>query len=376
MPFHMSKSIKYNNQCTGCGVCKIVCPKKAISFTTNQKGFLRPVVNGECIDCGLCVKKCHEHKTFSGQKVKKAYTASSINATIRSISSSGGVFSEIAIHIIQNAGFVCGAAFNKDFVLQHQIVDSIEALDDLRKSKYLESDITHLWKEIKIRLSNNQTGVFVGTPCQCAALHALLGKDAEKLLICDFICHGVGSPLVFEKFKAYLKNLYGLPKRIEFRHKEKGEGSFFLYEGKKGRYMIPNYTESYPYAYASGLIIADDCTHCQYCKLERYSDITLGDYVGGTTDYSKSTIFANTEKGIDFLSLCTQQLEIKEESLQNIIDKSWHLTTPNNYNPNRERFFAELAKPWTYLDKKYFHLPSKTRLYIQALKNKIKKLYI
>ena len=140
--------------------------------------------------------------------------------------------------------------------------------------------------------------------------------------------------------------------------------------------MISNYTESYPYAYASGLIIADDCTHCQYCKLERFSDITLGDYVGETTDYSKSTIFANTEKGIEFLYSCTQQLEIKEESLQKVIEKSWHLTTPNNYNPNRERFFVEITKPWAYLEKYYFHLPSKTQLYIQAIKNKIKKLYI
>lgn len=69
----MSKSIKYNSQCTGCGVCKIVCPKNAISFTTDKKGFLRPIVNDDCINCGLCVKKCHEHKTFYGAKVRKIY---------------------------------------------------------------------------------------------------------------------------------------------------------------------------------------------------------------------------------------------------------------------------------------------------------------
>ena len=370
----MSKSIKNNAICTGCGVCSVVCPKNAISFATDSKGFLRPVVNQNCIDCGLCVKKCHENNIIIGQRVKKAYTAYTMNTQIRDVSSSGGVFSEIAIHIINNGGFVCGAAFDKEFVLRHRIISSIEELEGLRKSKYLESDITQVWKDITKRLKNDQIGLFVGTPCQCAALQTFLGKDVERLLICDFICHGVASPLVFAKYKAHLSGLFGAPKKIEFRHKEKGDGSFFYYEGDMGTYMIQNYKESYPYAYASGMIIADNCTHCQYCKLERYSDITLGDYVSGPTDYSKSTIFANTQKGLGFLSLCSDNLVIKEEPLlEKVIDKSWHLTTPNQPNIKRERVFAELDKSWDYLENKYFHLPSKIELYTQALKNKIKK---
>ena len=148
----MSKSIKDNCSCSGCGVCKTVCPKNAITFVTDAKGFPRPIVNESCIHCGLCVKQCHEHKLFTGHKVLKAYTAYSNNIEIRNASSSGGVFSEIAIQIIGQGGFVCGADFKKDYTLCHQIVESVEELKGLRKSKYLESDTTHVWKELKDRI--------------------------------------------------------------------------------------------------------------------------------------------------------------------------------------------------------------------------------
>lgn len=371
----MSRSIKENKHCTGCGVCGTVCPKNAIFFSKDRKGFARPTVNEYCIDCGLCVSKCHEHKGFQGKKVQKAYTAYSNNSEIRNDSSSGGLFSEIAIKVIAQGGFVCAAGFNNDLVLRHQIVYSAKRLEGLRKSKYLESEITTiLWKELKSLIVNkNMWGVFVGTPCQCAALKSYLGNDAEKILVCDFICHGVASPQVFEKFKSYLKGLYGEPQKIEFRHKVNGNGSFFYYNGESGDYLIPNYTKSYPYAYASGLIIADDCISCDYSCLERYSDITLGDYVGESTDYSKSTIFANTSKGIDFLQSLGGAVIQQEVNLQEVISKSWHLTKPNMPNINREKVFSEINKPWEYLEKKYFHLPSRKDQFVQAIKNRINK---
>lgn len=371
----MINSISSNSNCSGCGVCEIVCPKHAVSFKRDVKGFIRPVVNDDCIDCGLCVKKCHEHKSFSGDKILSAYMSYTNNVDIRNASSSGGVFSELAIKIIEKGGFVCGAGFDNDFVLCHQIVESVEELGGLRKSKYLESNVKRILKELKERVAvNNQKGMFVGTPCQCAAVRSYLGDYSKNLLICDFVCHGVASPLVFDKYKAYLQSHYGSPIKIEFRHKNNGEGSYFYYEGTTGVYMVPNYSESYPYAYADGSIIADDCTDCKYCSLERFSDITLGDYVSGPADYSKSTIFVNTEKGMDFLNECKSLVAVKE-NLHNVIAKSWHLTTPNTYNPKREKVFAQLDREWEYLDKKYFHQPNKMEQYRQLIYNKIKKIF-
>lgn len=371
----MNKSIKSNISCTGCGVCVAVCPKNAIALSNNDKGFYRPIVYDNCVDCGLCVKRCHVNNSPGGQKIKKAYTAYSKNSQIRDESSSGGVFSELALRVINKGGFVCGAGFNEDFVLRHQIVSTIDELDNLRKSKYLESDISCVWDELKIRVVEKKVkGLFVGTPCQCASLRLFLGERAENLLICDFICHGVASPLVFDNYKKYLNDVYGAPKKIEFRHKENGAGSFFYYEGERGKYMIPNYSRSYPYAYASGLIIDDDCTNCRYCSLERFSDITLGDYVSGATDYSKSTIFANSQKGIDFLETGEGDLVIETEKLHEVINNSWHLTKPNTPNPQRQKVFGDISKPWDYLEKRYFHLPKRSEIIIDAIKNRFIKI--
>ena len=132
--------------------------------------------------------------------------------------------------------------------------------------------------------------------------------------------------------------------------------------------MIPNYSRSYPYAYASGLIIDDDCTNCRYCSLERFSDITLGDYVSGATDYSKSTIFANSQKGIDFLETGEGDLVIEVENLRDVINKSWHLTRPNTPNLKRQKVFFEISKPWDYLEKKYFHSPKGLKSSLMQLK--------
>lgn len=369
----MNRNIIDNSSCSGCGVCSVVCPTNAISFRDDLKGFLRPVINEECINCGLCLKRCHEHNIYQGNKIIKAFTAYINDLEIRNVSSSGGVFSGIAINIIKQGGFVCAAGFDKNFILRHWIVDREEDLDFLRQSKYLESNVMLVWKQLKERVVvNHQKGMFVGTPCQCAALRTYLGEYADNILICDFICHGVASPMVFEKFKKYLLKNHGYPKKIEFRHKEKGNGSFFYYEGSDSVYMIPNYKKSYPYAYASGLIIANDCTNCKYCSLERYSDITLGDYVSGSTDYSKSTIFTNTQKGVDFLNSC-KNIIISEEELEAVVERSWHLTTPNTYNPKRNNVFVDLCKSWEYLEKKYFHQPSIWELYRDALINKIKR---
>ena len=45
--------------CCGCAACQQICPKKCISMSADEQGFLYPVVQVEsCIDCHLCEKVC------------------------------------------------------------------------------------------------------------------------------------------------------------------------------------------------------------------------------------------------------------------------------------------------------------------------------
>lgn len=50
---------KVKSECTGCGACVSICPKKAISMQPDEEGFLYPAVDGAlCVECDLCEKRC------------------------------------------------------------------------------------------------------------------------------------------------------------------------------------------------------------------------------------------------------------------------------------------------------------------------------
>ena len=62
----MRQTVRQNKtECTGCGACVSICPRKAITMQHDEEGFLYPVVDQAlCISCDLCEKRCpvgHEH---------------------------------------------------------------------------------------------------------------------------------------------------------------------------------------------------------------------------------------------------------------------------------------------------------------------------
>lgn len=338
----MNENIAANNRCSGCGVCYHICPTMAISFQENIKGFLRPIVdNLKCVNCGKCINFCHEHNIKNTNSIQQAYLASSKDNEILENSSSGGIFTELAYHFISNGGLVCGACLIDPSVgtVNHIIIDTIEDIEKLRKSKYVESsmvDILHICKDI---VSAGKQLMFVGTPCQCAAVRNYL-RDDKNLFVVDFICHGTGSPKVLKWYLSQEEKQLGKIETLDFRYKNNESGSYFYIEGRKSNKIIKNYTEGYPYAFASALIIGDDCTNCIYATATRGSDITLADKCDGTgLDFDKSTILVNTIKGVEIFKRLN--INRSEVDLEAVLKNAWHLTKPNNLNPHRENFFQE-----------------------------------
>lgn len=46
-------------ECSGCGACKNICPKKCIEMKYNEEGFLYPNINKDiCINCNRCSNIC------------------------------------------------------------------------------------------------------------------------------------------------------------------------------------------------------------------------------------------------------------------------------------------------------------------------------
>ena len=46
------------NLCTACGACENICPAHAVVMQYDQNGFMYPIINENCINCGKCKSVC------------------------------------------------------------------------------------------------------------------------------------------------------------------------------------------------------------------------------------------------------------------------------------------------------------------------------
>ena len=208
--------IKDKKDCCGCHACVTVCAKRCITMQTDNEGFLYPVVDKDaCTDCGLCEKVCPVIHQAAPVEPQATYIAINRDEEIRQQSSSGGIFTLLAEQVIAEGGVVFGARFDKDWSVIHSWTDTIEGLAAFRGSKYVQSRIGDSYREAREFLKQGRKVLFLGTPCQIAGLRKYLRKDYDHLLTVDFICHGVPSPGVWQR---YLDDL-----RFELRA-ERGEG--------------------------------------------------------------------------------------------------------------------------------------------------------
>ena len=150
----MDNIVNEKDKCCGCGLCAIKCPKNAIEMREDEFGFVYPYINQDkCINCGICKKVCaYNNDSVENKFEKKVYGAVSKDDKILNSTASGGVFTSIATEFIKQNGVVFGCSLEKEnnkFIVKHIKVDNLDDLEKLKGSKYVQSDITNIFKEIK-----------------------------------------------------------------------------------------------------------------------------------------------------------------------------------------------------------------------------------
>ncbi len=315
------------------------CPKGAISFFQDEFGFGYPEINNDlCIGCGSCIRACGFKKLPTKNYPVKTYAAAAKDIDILKKSASGGAFAVLARKTIEKGGMVYGAALNisdNKFLPEHICVSKSENLSKLQGSKYVQSDVGYIFREIQERISSGKQIVFSGTPCQVAGLRKYLGKDYDNLICIDIICHGVPGTKLFSDYMNYRsQKLKGNIQEFYFRDKTKGQGyttrTVLKTDKKTISHIRVGEKDAYIRFFSKSLTLRDNCYNCPFATKERVGDITLGDYWGfhkenpnirisGLNDrLGVSCILCNTDRGIRLLNECIDDFVIIESEYDKI----------------------------------------------------------
>lgn len=337
--------------CTGCSACYSACPVHCISMKRDKEGFLYPEASDACIHCGLCEKVCPSFLPKpENSHVQKALGAVAKDNDIWRRSASGGAFSEICRAWADGNTLIVGAAWD-GLKVHHVGVTGFECTAPLCKSKYVSSAIEDTFIEIKGALKQGRKVIFCGCPCQVAGLKAYLREDYEALLSIDLICHGQGSPSVFEACIRNMSKHFGDEiKEYMFRAKRKWyEEDYISYikTSKSGYYLKK---DPYIQLFLSQNALRPSCgENCKYRDSRRPSDITIADLKGLATlfpdlKYTKknwSTIVCNTQKGEDCVTRLSNSMEIRPITIDDVVRFNPLFARQTWFSKDRDTFFAD-----------------------------------
>ena len=333
--------------CNGCGTCSLLCPVNAIEMIEDEEGFLYPQIDEEkCIKCNKCRKICSNYPRKNAYQIK-AYATKNKDEEKRKNSTSGGMFKILAEHVINKNGIVFGVRLNKNLVAIHDYAETIEECKKFSFSKYVRSDLNGAYEKVKKFLNQDRYVLFTGTPCQVQGLRNFLGKDSEKLILCEIICHANPSPKVL---KMYIKNHENISKQkikqIYFRSKDKemNNGAYIEFEdGTKKE--IQEYITAFS---GNQLINRPSCYNCQFVDENRKADFTIGDLWGIEKILPNfkdgkgiSLLTVNTEKAEKIFNLIKLNMDFENIDLNLAFKYNHHSnSSPNN---KRKKFFINLA---------------------------------
>ncbi len=280
------------------------------------------------------------------------YACINNNINVRKSSSSGGCFYEIAKYIIKNNGIVFAAKFDENFHVVHDSFDNIKGIYRYMGSKYAPSKLGNTFKLIKENLEEGRLVMFSGTPCQNNGLTNFLKKKYDNLIQIDFICHGMPSAKVWDKYLQILKEK-GNIKSIQFRNKDNGWANYqFKVEYDDGNTFCENHNSNiYMQGFLADLYLNSSCYNCKSKGFNRTSDITMADLWGADTimsslndDNGISALFVNTEKGHKLFDKINTNLSYEKVDINSITkcNPSYYKIAPKH--KNNQKFMAKLDK--------------------------------
>lgn len=352
-----AKTVCERNMCAGCMVCVDLCPVGAIKVIDDLDAYNAVIQEDKCIHCNACHRVCQSNRPAALRAPINWFQGWTKDSALRMKCSSGGFATEISAAFIRNGGIVCSCTFiggNFKFVF----AEAIEELEKFAGSKYVKSSPEGAYIEVQKRLQEKDRVLFIGLPCQVAALKNFLGEKLQGgLYTIDLICHGTPSPMLLEDFLNQYE--YSLPEiqHIKFREKAK----FFINVDNEP-VITRGVSDKYSLAFLNALSYTENCYHCAYAQVERVSDLTLGDSWGSELDTEEqrkgvSLVLCQTSKGLEILK--QSDLQLMPVDLNCAIQNNIQLQCPSQKPNNRDWFFRGIKNGESFNSLVYRCLPRK-----------------
>jgi len=343
----MSVSGKKKAACCGCNACVEICPKHCIRMVEDAQGFVYPQVDSSvCVECGMCEKVCpFEVTNLSLRPPLKAYAAWNKNRQEHLASSSGGAAYVFSSYILDKGGVVYGCTAD-GIDVRHIRVENHSELPKLQGSKYVQSNVCGLFKEVKNDLKSGKPVLFIGTPCQVAGLRNYIKHIPEHLYLVDLICHGVPSQ---QMLREHIQ-LVAKGRKIQYISFREGNDFTISLRATNFNYNAnvwkDPYKDLYMKGFMDGMIYRSSCYQCPFACPLRVSDITIGDFWGlknaeflpTESKEGISLLLPMTDKGLNLIHAVENNLYISERSVDEAVNGNTQLRHPS-IQGRRSRLF-------------------------------------
>lgn len=269
--------------CCGCTACSSICPKEAIQMVPDSEGFAYPVIlEDRCVSCGLCEQVCPIlHAPPLTEKYETCVVAQHTNDEVLNQCTSGGFIDALYEHVLEkNHGYAAGVAFDEHFMPVHLVTDRYEKAKEFRNSKYAQSDMNGVFREIRGLLQQNRQVLFVGTPCQVAGLKCYLRKEYDNLLTADLVCRSIPSPKLWKEYLKWQEEKHR-DKIVEVACRKKTygyhSGALEIRFARGRKYCGSNRVDYFMKSFHHDICSRPSCYQCAFKTEHRCSDFTVFD---------------------------------------------------------------------------------------------------
>ena len=380
-----------DKDCCGCSACASVCQHNAITMAPDSIGFKYPEINPSlCVDCKLCEKVCsfnNDYKTpqnFS-QPIPYGVRMKDIEEVMKS--RSGGAFVAFSDFILDKGGIIYGAGFKDHLVVAHKRAITKEERDEFRGSKYVQSDLDGIFRQVKDDLSNGFWVMFSGTACQVSGLQSFLpDKLKQKLITVDIVCHGVPAPKIWEDYLKYVEEKEKMDVvSVDFRDKKNfgwkaHKESLTLQNLKTGEEKTIS-TDIFTFLFYQHIMLRPSCAECKYCNVRRPADLTLADFWGWEktgsciNDDNKglSLVLVNTPAGKKIFENVKHRFDIINPKLEDCVQPN--LKSPTKPDIRYKNFQSDYEnKGFQYILQKYGNVSTSYK--IKNIASRLKRRFL